>query len=191
MKIVVMVNNYNPLMDSGNSGWYLLADSAVTNTGKPFYLPEEMGKTQVSVCGAIKISRLGKSISPQFAARYYSEYAPSLHFTLPEYGEKLKKAGLPEDASRSFDRSLFLGDFIPIKDKEPLKLKINGEIKIEFDFKQLNLKIDEIISSVSKMNTMKIGDIIVPGLSRFIEIKEGDFMEVVKGEERLFHVKVK
>ena len=191
MKAMVMVNNYRPIQSPYKSGWYLLSDSSVTNTGKPFYLPEHYGKTVVSLTVTVRISRLGKSISPEFASRYYYEYAPALHFTLPEYAESLKESGLPLDPSVSFDRSLFVGDFLQKNDTEALKLNINGEEKSEFRFAMLHQSIDDSLFSISRLNTMKIGDLLVPGLSGFIEIKEGDFLEVMKGENRLFHVKVK
>lgn len=186
-----MVNNYNPIRNPYFPGWYLLADSAVTNTGKPFYLPDFAGKTEVSLTCAVRISRLGKSIEPKFASRYYSEYAPALHFTLPEYNDRLKENDLPQDPSRSFDRSLFVGDFINITDLASFKLKINGEEKGEFNFGNLHRTIEDSLSDVTHLNTLKIGDLLVPGLSGFFEIKEGDFLEVVKGEERLFYVKVR
>lgn len=191
MKAIVMVNNYEPVKKPFRIGWYLVADSALTNTGKPFYLPEFTGETVVSLGVAVRISRIGKSINYQFGQRYFKEYAPVLHFTLPEYANRLKECGLPEDASRSFDRSLWVGEYIPKGDKEILKLKINGEEATEFSFDKLHHEIEKILLSVSELNTLKIGDIIVPGLNGFIAMKEGDFLEVMKGEERLFHVKVK
>ena len=191
MKVIVIDNNYEPVRVSSPKVWYLIADSAISNTGKPFYIPENCGKTVVSLIGTVRISRLGKNISEKFASRYYTEYAPALHFKLPDLEEFLRESGLPQDASRSFDRSLIIGDFLPIEDKETLRLRINGEDKAEFNFGLLHKGVEKVLSEVSKMNTMKIGDILVPGLSGFIEIREGDFLEVMKGEERAFHVKVK
>ena len=191
MKVVVMVNNYNPGREPLMPGWYLLADSAVTNTGKPFYLPDFEGKTVVSLTYAVRITRLGKSVAPQFASRYYSEYAPALHFTLPEYEERLRESNLPLDPSRSFDRSLFVGDFFSKQDQEPLGLMVNGEMRASFNLNDLYQNIDDSLFAISRLNTLKIGDLLLPGLSGFVEIKEGDFLEVKKGEERLFYVKVK
>lgn len=191
MKAIVMVNNYQPINPLVGQGWYFLSDSAVSNTGKPFYHPDSYGKLMVSLSGLVRISRLGKCIEPKFAGRYYSEYAPCVHFTLPQYGERLKELSLPLDASRSFDRSLFVGDFISKEYPETLKLKVNGEKKSEFSFENLHLSIEQCISSVSQLNTLKMGDYILPALSGFIEIKEDDYLEVIKGDERVFHVKVK
>lgn len=191
MKVFVIADNYKPVKDQNQTGWYFLTDSAVSNVGKPFYLPENMGMTDVSISVALRISRLGKGISPEFADRYYAEYAPAVHFTLPRYEETLKANGLPTDASRSFDRSLFVGEFIDKGIKDPLELRINGECCSTFSFGNLALNNEEIISKISRMNTLKIGDLVVPGLSGFWELKEGDFIEIFQSGQRAFHVKVK
>ena len=191
MKTFVIVDNYEPIKPLHRAYWYFLADSAISNTGKPFYLPENLGKTIVHLGIVLKIDRLGKGIHPEYASRYYSEYAPALHFTLPDYENRLKECDLPLDGSRSFDRSLIVGEFRNKIDFQPLILKVNGEPRCSFEIEKLHLKDKDIIFSVSQMNTLKMGDFIVPGLNRGSELKEGDFIEVFQGVERSFHVKVK
>ena len=191
MKVLVAANNYQSGQKDGVIGWFLLADSAVINTGKPFYLPEGYGVVTVSLGVALKISRLGKGILKKFANRYYSEFAPVLHFSLPDYERQLIEMGLPGDAARSFDKSLIVGEG---KDKENFKepeLWKNGEKIFSYSFSDLSLSPDEIIAEVSLLNTLKMGDLIVAGVSPAIKIEEGDFLEVKSGEERVFHVRVK
>lgn len=191
MKVIVVENNYGEEAESGAEGWYLIADSAVSNTGKPFYLPEKIGRVTVDLGCAIRINRLGKSISPKFAPRYYSEFAPVLHFSLPDYRRQLEERGLSADASVSFDRSLFVGDFHPVADLEEITLYRDGERVAEWKPEGLKDSPDKVISQLSVMNTVKMGDLILPGLTGGIEIKEGDRLEVkVKGEDG-FLVKVK
>lgn len=197
MKVFVMVNNYGAGNNEGNSrvqgplGWYLLADSAVTNTGKPFYLPENYGKVVVSVSIAVRISRLGKFISRKFAPRYYTEYAPVLHFRMPEYERKLKGEGLPGDAARNFDKSLFAGDLLPLGEEQPVELYVNGEKSAEFSRAFLNNSLERVVEEVSQMNTLKMGDLILPALSGEIELHRGDFLELKQTGKGLFSVRVK
>lgn len=191
MKVFVIVNNYLQAHPSQTTGWYIVADSAVSNTGKPFYLPENLGKTVVSLSAAVKISRLGKAVSPKFAQRYYSDYAPALHFHLPDYASSLLKAGLPADPSRSFDKSLIVGEFLSNEGPECLEMWVNGQKKAEFSFDNLIYPINEIISEISVLNTIKMGDILIPGLSEEISLNEGDLIEVKNGGATSFHVKVK
>lgn len=191
MKIIVFNNNYNSEPCGHSNGWYLVADSAMTNTGKPFYLPENLGDTEVALSMAIKISRLGKNIDSKFSSRYYSELAPALHFRLPDYETELKSKGLATDASHSFDKSLFIGDFVPMDSIVELELRLNGDKVSLFDRNCLNMPLEDVIHKVSRLNTLKIGDIILPGLGDWVKIKEGDFLEVINKEERSFHVKIK
>lgn len=191
MKVFVVVNNYGEKAQGTPKSWYLLADSAVSNTGKPFYLPETKGRVTVSLSEAIRFQRLGKFISPKFAARYYSEVAPALHFRLPDLEQRLTEASLPGDAARSFDRSLFVGDFVPFSPALKYALKVNGEIKAEFTETSCATKLDDLIAEVSEMNTIKMGDILIPGLSGEIELHEGDLLEVLEDGKLMFHVKVK
>lgn len=172
-------------------GWYFLADSAVSNTGKPFYLPENHGEVTVSLVPVVRISRLGKSIVPKFASRYYSECAPGVHFRLPQFEEELISKGLPGDAARNFDRSLFVGEFFPMEETVKIELKINGEKVSEIIFEGISHEIDEMLSKVSKMNTIKMGDYLVPEIRGSRILKEGDLIEVMRNGERAFHVKVK
>lgn len=172
-------------------GWYLLADSAITNTGKPFYLPDDYGTVSVSIGMAVRIDRIGKSISPKFASRYYHSIAPVLHFRMSELEEKLRSEGLPADASRNFDRSLFVGEFRPLSEISDLFLTHNGVEVAKYDTKKQILCVDELISGISRLNTMKMGDFIVPGLSVQFTIKEGDILEVKDKDNTLFYVKVK
>lgn len=195
MKIFVVENNYSGSQDlkasNEEAGWFLIADSAMTNTGKPFYLPENLGRVTVSLSRVSRIDRLGKNISVKFASRYYNALAPALLFSLPDYARQLRERNLPEDAARSFDRALFVGDFADKSAEMRLELRKNGETVCSYDDLQLLKPVDTLIPALSRLNTLKMGDVIVPGLSGKIEIEEGDFLEVMKGDERMFHVKVK
>ncbi|MCH5227346.1 MAG: fumarylacetoacetate hydrolase family protein [Muribaculaceae bacterium] len=191
MKVIVVPDNYGDKGERELTGWYFIADSAVTNTGKPFYLPEDKGRVSVSLSTAVRFNRLGKGISPKFASRYYTEHAPALHFRLTDYAAQLKENGLPEDPARSFDRSLFVGEFTPIKGEDKFTLHVNGREVSEYILSELHTGIDQLISEVSKMNTIKMGDLLLPGLSQETEIKEGDLLEVRLNGEKAFQVRVK
>lgn len=191
MKVFVTENNYGEDCRKKPLGWYFLADSAVSNTGKPFYLPENRGKVVATLSAAIRVSRLGKSVAPKFANRYYSEIAPVLHFTLPDYKSELLKEGVSADASRNFDRSLFVGNFLPYSLETDFRLNKNGEEVSDFRIDFLCKNINEVLREISVMNTLKMGDLVLPGLSYEVEIKEGDLLEVLQDDIRAFHVKIR
>lgn len=186
-----MPQPYMPPYPKSGIGWLIIADSAVSNTGKPFYIPDGHGKAAVALGLAVKITRLGKSIRDKFASRYYQEFAPALHFYLPEFSKELREAGLSDDASRNFDKSLIVGDFSPKESFRELELWINGEKRVDYDLSHAMQRTDAMLCEISGINTMKMGDLIVPGVFGEVFLEEGDLLEVKKNGEKSFHVRVK
>lgn len=191
MKVFAIVNNCRGDNTEGEPGWFFIADSAVTNTGKPFYLPEIEGDVTASLCLAVRISRLGKYVDKKFSYRYFSECAPAVHFRCLTFGEELQKDGLPEDAALSFDRCLFVGEFSPVSDFEEVEMIINGEKKVIFNLGDLKHSIEELISRISVMNTIKMGDLLLPALKETGVVKRGDVLEINLKKSFGFRVKVK
>lgn len=196
MKTFVAVNNHTSSVHEDNSapfvsGWFLLADSALTNTGKPFYVPFNHGKVTAKACFVVKINRLGKNIATKFAYKYYDEMAPALLFSLPEYEKLLLQQGLPADPARSFDRALFVGDFQPFHKAAEISLVKNNSNIDSLSLEDISKETDNFLYTVSEMNTMKIGDLIIPVLSDAVEVVEDDYVQIkVDGEDK-FAVKIK
>ena len=191
MKTIVIDNSKKINAGSCPFSWFLIADSAVSNTGKPFYLPDENGRILATLSVAIKISRLGKSISPKFSYRYYSEMAPAVHFYMPDMEKELHEMGLPTDPAHNFDRALMVGDFIPFKPESEFRLSLNETPAAVFSFTNLFPDIDESISLLSSFNTLKMGDLILPGLSDPLALKQGDLLEIYNNGEKSFIIKIK
>ena len=189
MKAILTLNNYGETLSP--VGFGLLADSAVTNCGKPFYIPENVGQTCVTLAMAIRINRLGKGIKEKFASRYFSEMAPALHFFLPDYAAALRDESLPEDPAHSFDKALFVSDFLDFSQSSIIELTINDNKVAEFNPAHLKKNIDKLIEEISIMNTLKMGDLIVPGVNGSFPIYPGDILEVFVNTQKAFQVRVK
>lgn len=180
MKIFIIDNNQIKGAQEVDN-WYLAADSALSNHGKPFFMPEGMGKITVSASMAFRISRLGKSIKPRFAERYYEEIAPILHFRLADLKRRLSHAGLPFSEAVSFDKSVMYGPFIAFNNmgkSHEWKFRVNGKEAGLINPILLKEKTAEIIANVSRMNTLKMGDLILPELKFETEITIGDILEL-------------
>lgn len=193
MKTFVIENNSISYTDR-DSVWYFLPDSALCNSGKPFFIPEFADKVEVCLSAVMKITRLGKTIQPRFAHRYYSEMAPALHFRIPALREKLMSEGFAPDMGQAFDRSLIIGEFLPAEEfltKDTLALKINGRHASTWDGSAFKKSPDEILAEVSASNTMKMGDLILHALAEGVGIDIGDLLEVCRGERLLLTVPVK
>lgn len=180
MKTFVFDNNYNQSPLPQISSWYFLTDSSLTNAGKPFFIPDFAGEFEAIPVIAIRINRLGKSIAPKFAGRYYCEFATAIHFRAKDLMLTLVSRHLPADRATSFDRSLIMGEWLPVPSEDEIKVVMskNGVPVGEFDSKRLTLSIKETVSEASRANTLKMGDLIIPGLSEGVGIAINDVLEL-------------
>lgn len=179
---------------SWETSWYFLADSALANAGKPFFIPDFADSFEAFLAPVVKISKLGKSIAGKYAPRYYSEMAPAIHFRASALRDKLISQGLSPDMAQSFDRSMIIGKFMPAEDfrnASPLRLVKNGETVAIWQESFFPESIDRIIEHVSYANTMKTGDLVAPGLSEATGIIPGDRLNIMLGEESVLLVAIK
>lgn len=194
MKIIVFTDNYGVSAGSDTLAWYLVADSALINTGKPFFIPDDAGVVTATLLPALKITRLGKSVNSKFASRYLTEWAPALHFRLKTLEGDLCSRNLPISAAVSFDRSLFCGEFSPIGEdfKVPdLEMRLNGELCMVWKSEELVKSPSILLEKFSEMNTVKMGDLLIPGGAREIQVRGGDYLEIIAPEHKSFSVKIK
>ena len=71
------------------------ADSSLLKDGKPFFLPEEMGRVDYETELVVRICKLGKSIPQRFAHRYYDAVTVGIDFTARELQQRLRAEGKP------------------------------------------------------------------------------------------------
>ena len=176
MKIFAVGMNYvgynkllsEPLLKQDDPVIFTKADSSLLKDRKPFFIPDELGTIEYEVEVVVRVCRLGKSISERFAPRYYDAVTVGIDFTARDLLKKLSQQGLPWDMSKSFDGAAVIGEWVP-KDKfldvQRLRfhLDVNGETKQEGCTSDMIYKVDEIISYVSRLFTLKTGDLIYTG----------------------------
>ena len=174
--------------------WYLLPDSAILKSGNPFFIPEFDKDFRGYPALIIKLSRLGKSISPRFAHRYFEEVALGMMLRGEESLSKAKEMGLPWTKAVAFDRCAFVGEFRPsaeIADSSLWKFSVDEEV-LECQRQYEELHIGEVIANLSENNTMKMGDLIMIPLSDTgARLRIGGRVEVCNGDEKLLEVRIK
>lgn len=147
---------------------FLKADSALLKDGKPFFIPDDMGRIEYETEVVVRICRLGKTIQERFAHRYYDAVTVGIDFTARELQKKLKEQGHPWELSKSFDGAAVLGSWV---DKERFldiqrlrfHLDINGKTVQQGCTCDMLCKIDEVISYISRYFTLKTGDLLYTG----------------------------
>lgn len=144
------------------------ADSSLLKDGKPFFVPDDMGRIDYETEIVVRICRLGKAIPARFAHRYYDAVTVGIDFTARELQAELRKKGLPWEMCKGFDSAAAIGEWVSVekfRDVQALQfhLDINGKTVQEGRTSDMLFKIDEIIEYISKYFTLKTGDIIYTG----------------------------
>ena len=161
---------------------FLKPDSAIIKNNKPFFLPDFSENIQHEIEVVIKISKLGKGISPEYASRYYDEVTVGIDITARDLQGILAKSGDPWEISKAFDGSAPIGKFIPVTDLSDInnvdfRLEINGTIVQQSNTSDMIFTFNQIVSYVSKFFTLKTGDLIFSGTPSGIgRLKKKDYL---------------
>ncbi len=144
------------------------ADSALLKDGKPFFVPDFMGRIDYETEVVVRICRLGKSIPERFAHRYYDAVTVGIDFTAREMQQRLRAEGKPWDLCKGFDGSAAVGEWVDISKLRDIQavhfhLDINGKTVQEGCTSDMLYKVDELIAYISRYFTLKTGDLLYTG----------------------------
>ena len=144
------------------------ADSSLLKDGKPFFVPDHLGRVDYETEMVVRICRLGKSIPERFAHRYYDAVTVGIDFTARDLQRRLRDAGQPWDLCKGFDGAAAIGEWIPKEkflDIQALHfhLDINGKTVQEGCTSDMLFGVDRLISFVSQFFTLKTGDMLYTG----------------------------
>ena len=144
------------------------ADSAILNQGKPFFIPDYLGRIDYEAEVVVRICRLGKNIPVRFASRYYDAVTVGIDFTARDLQKKASEAGQPWTICKGFDGSAAIGEWVPKEkfidiQRIHFHLDINGKTVQEGCTSDMLYKVDEIIAYISQFFTLKTGDLLYTG----------------------------
>ncbi len=173
MKIICIGRNYAEHAKEMNSEipdeplFFLKPDTALLKEGD-FYYPSFTQDLHFECELVIKIDKVGKNITPEFAHKYYSEFTLGIDFTARDIQSECKKKGQPWEKAKAFDHSAPLSSVWLKKSDYPLNdlrfgLSQNGTDRQNGHTADMLFAIDELISHVSKYFTLKTGDLIFTG----------------------------
>lgn len=202
MKIICVGRNYidhiNELANQKPTDpvLFMKPDTSVLLKTFPFVIPDFSNDVHHEVEVLVKICKVGKSISPKFAHKYYNQIGLGVDFTARDVQSKLKEKGLPWEIAKGFDGATVIGEFV---DKEPFQnlqnlsfqLTKNDEVVQNGNTQDMLWQIDELISYISQFFTLKIGDIIFTGTpSGVSKVTSGDRLEGFLEDKKMFSFKV-
>lgn len=203
MKILAIGRNYREHAKELNNPVpkqpviFMKPDTALLRNNDPFYYPDFSNDIHYEIEVVVKINKLGKCISKEFAPRYYNEIGLGIDLTARDIQQKCKEKGLPWERAKAFDHSAVISDFIPKEQFDDInninfQLEKNGHIVQTGNTTNMLFPIDELIAEISKYFTLKIGDLIYTGTPSGVgKIAIGDhFIGTLEGQKLLdFEVK--
>ena len=144
------------------------ADSALLKDGKPFFIPDFTEQCEYETELVVRICRLGKSIAPRFAYRYYDAVTVGIDFTARDMQRRFRAEGRPWELCKGFDGSAVVGTFVPVEEwpdiqRLSFRLDINGQTVQSGCSADMIFTVDELVAYVSRYYTLKMGDLIYTG----------------------------
>jgi len=176
---------------------FIKPDSAILPKEQDFYIPEFSEDVHYEVEVLVKIKKVGKHISKEFAHKYYDEVGLGIDFTARDLQSKLKAKGLPWEKAKGFDGAAVVGKWLPKEKFNDLNnlnftLSKNGEKVQDGNTSLMLWKIDEIIAHVSTYFMLKKGDIIFTGTPAGVgKVSPNDYLVGTLQGEQLFDINVK
>ncbi len=147
---------------------FMKPDTALLRNNEPFYYPDFSQEIHYELEVVVKICRVGKAIAEQFAPRYYNEIGLGVDLTARDIQQRCKEKGLPWERAKAFDFSAVQSKFInkeelPSVDALHFQLKKNGQLVQDGFTGDMLFPINKLIAEISKIFTLKIGDLIYTG----------------------------
>ena len=171
---------------------FMKPDTAMLKDGKPFFLPDFSKQVEYETEIVVRICRLGKTIAPQFAHRYYDSVTVGIDFTARDLQKRFREQGYPWELSKVFDNAATIGRFVPLtetgNDRQNLHfhLNIDGKKVQQGHTADMIFKVDDIVSYVSQFMTLKMGDLIFTGTPSGVgPVSIGQHLQGYIGEDKL------
>ena len=150
--------------------WFMKPDTALLRNNDPFYIPRFTSECEYECELVVKINRVGRSISPKFAHRYFDEVGLGIDFTARDVQRRAIAAGLPWEQAKAWDHSAALSpEFVKLSDlggdvqNLQFTLDINGERRQTGLTTEMLFPVEQIVARLSEFVTLKIGDLIYTG----------------------------
>lgn len=168
---------------------FMKPESALLKNGKPFFLPDHLGRVDHEVEVVVRICRLGKNVAERFAHRYYDAVTVGIDFTARDLQRRLKDNGHPWEIAKAFDGSAAIGEWKEgVEEVQDLQfhLDINGKTVQTGCTSDMLYKVDELISYISRFFTLKTGDMLFTGTPVGVgPVHVDDHLEGYLGDEKL------
>ena len=161
MKVIGFTGNYGKHEEMPHS--YLMADSSILYTGRPFFVPDYAQRFLATPTIVVRTGRLGKCIAPKFAHRYWDAFTAGFSVQALQ-GDDERLVAL----DRAFDGAAIVGDWVETSAiEDPLhavvEVTVNEETVARCCLAEMRTPLAELLSAVSTRCSIKMGDLLFTG----------------------------
>ena len=190
MKVIGFTGNYDKREEVPQS--YLMADSSILYTGRPFFVPDYAQHFVATPTIVVRTGRLGKCIAPKFAYRYWDAFTAGFSVQAMQ-SDDMRLSAL----DRAFDGAAIVGDWVETSSiDDPLhaviEVTINEETVARRCLADMCTSLDELLSAVSTRCSIKMGDLLFTGdCGPHLTLAPGMHLTASVGDVPLLDVKVR
>lgn len=158
------------------------ADAVVAN-GVPVSYPPRTQNLHYEVELVVALAHEAKQVRTEEASDLIFGYAIGNDLTRRDLQFAARDAGRPWDVGKGFDQSAPISSICPVTDIGHLKqgriwLTVNGDVRQDADITDLIWNVDELVSELSTLFTLRPGDLIFTGTPSGVgPVEPGDRME--------------
>ncbi len=176
---------------------FMKPDTSLLKNNQAFFYPDFTSNLHYGVEIVVKINRVGKNITTKFAHRYYSQIAIGINLIANDIQTLHVEKGLPWEIANSFDNSAPISKFYNINEFGEINninfsLNQNNNMVQQGNTSDMIFDIDNLIAYISKIFTVKIGDLIYTGTPAGVgAVSVGDKFEAYIENEKLLICSIK
>lgn len=166
----------------------MIADSAISRDVMPLFVPDIPTEWMAKICPAVRVRRMGKSISPRFVARHLDAFgAVAVLEPTGKNADILENSGVLSILDNCVTTGRWIERTIAPADRMMVEAR-DGKVEIHI----AGMEVEKAVSEISRYSTLKTGDIVMlAGCALDIPLVIDDTIKVdVNGVECL-HIKVK
>lgn len=190
MKIIGFTGNYGNGASAPQA--YLMADSSILFTGRPFFVPDFARAFVATPTIVVRTGRLGKCIAPKFAHRYWD--ALTAGFTVRAIESDDARLSVLD---RAFDGAVIVGDWVETSSvDDPLTATVQamvGDMMLSSCcLADMQQPVDELLAAVSTRCSIKMGDLLLTGdTATGHQLTPGDRLTATVAGTQVLDVKVR
>lgn len=190
MKVIGFTGNYGKEDAAPRS--YLMADSSILYTGRPFFVPDYARGFVATPTIVVRTGRLGKCIAPKFAHRYWDAFTAAWSVQALDSDDDRLQA-----LDRAFDGAAIVGDWVQATSVDDalhtaVELRVNDHVAAHCCLADMIHPLDDLLAAVSTRCSIKMGDLLLTGdAGKGHMLRPEDRLTATIGGQQVLDVKVR